>query len=718
MSPEPWLVHFGRDTADESKTFYTLSSSAAAGNIPEMRGKTIFAGSHDWLLLLNLRRRNCSLMNPATMEEIQLPNLLSDSVNGGAISSPPPSDLAGAISSPPSDLGVVLLVRYQGSNKVGFLSCKVGDEEWTEFNVGGGGGGGAARCFCQDHWPELDFLPLVHAVAGFNGEIVALTGCCRSMFKVEFEFERRSVRLIDLNLRKPEKYRADIIRNVSNPRLSLVQYSAHELMIVEMYRSEYSEERGVFDNDCSCRGIELYKVNLQDKVWESVETLHEDCAIFIGSHPSNILVCNVAADSSRLVRGNTIYFMKRTDGYLYTYDVRERSIGVSLPWPGLKMGDCSQVVWIPPLGSSSTVVCDHEMEEAEAEAEESVSDMTMVVSGDRWCDIPIHLLSSIQSRLLGADRCFFRLVCRTWEQSFSGYTVLNSRPHRFPILIWMGNGSGGRACLFDPITNSVSTLPPSPHLAGAVIRCSKHGWLLVTQGTYGRSIFFYNPFTGERIDLPNLSLYSLEGITFSSPPTSPDCTVLGYSISWPNAKLKYLRRGYHTWINHQKSIDEMGSMKSYANPVYHQGLFHFVANSANSNSNSNPCSSMRRTHMVECNGRLLVVSTGHVGKFLQVYEHNKDANTFEKLDSLGDTMLFVSSASTLSASEISGLGNKVFFDRFNGEDGVFYSLATKKFHTFWSGYNSNDWCDTKEYTNSAWIEPNFETHTKDELRWF
>ncbi|CAL1388422.1 unnamed protein product [Linum trigynum] len=110
-----------------------------------------------------------------------------------------------------------------------------------------------------------------------------------------------------------------------------------------------------------------------------------------------------------------------------------------------------------------------------------------------------------------------------------------------------------------------------------------------------------------------------------------------------------------------------------------------------------------------------------MGKFLQVYALNQETIAWKKLDDLEDKMLFVSTTSALSATNsrdrITSLGNKVFLDRFKEKDGVFYSLATKRFHTFWSGYNNDDWCNTKEYLNCTWIEPSFKTNTKDELQW-
>ncbi|CAN0914261.1 F-box/kelch-repeat protein At1g57790 [Linum grandiflorum] len=575
----------------------------------------------------------------------------------------------------------------------------------------------------------------VRGTPGGGAVVGIVSHCCKNIFKLHIDVSIGSVGLLDLNLRKPDRYQEGI-KNALFHKLSLVQFSPTELMIVEIYSSVYSEDKGVFDNDC--RGVELYTVDLQHKVWTRLQTLPRHSTVFVGTHGNNILLCN--GTTVRGGGGNTVYFLQLNDRYLYAYDVQERSITVSLPWPDVSIDVHKlRAVWLPPLSSlksSSTYTLVND-----ADVDTEMSDTVVVVSEDRWCKLPIHLLSYIQSLLFGADRCYFRLVCKTWQLAFNEKAMTTTNMgagHGFPMLLHIGNND--QVGIFDPITNSRGTLPAPDLTRGVVIiRSSNHGWLLVTEGSHGRNIFFYNPFTKQRIDLPNLPSrqYEFEGIAFTSPPTSSDCMVFGYKISSRFVNLGYLYRGCNTWQSHRIGIDTFGGHKSYANPVYHRGKFCFIPKQRNPDSTtSEACSLMRRTNVVECDGRLLLVATGHLGRFVQVFELNEDdmvaidelvqvyeVNTvLKKLECLEDKMLFLSTTgSTLSATckglEISGLGNKVFLDRFNGEDGVFYSLATRKFHTFWSGYESHDWCDTKEYTHSDWIKPNFEMHTKEQLQW-
>ncbi|CAL1403049.1 unnamed protein product [Linum trigynum] len=473
--------------------------------------------------------------------------------------------------------------------------------------------------------------------------------------------------------------------------------------------------------------IELYTVNFERRVWEKVDALPESCAIFIGASGGTILWYEIPGEDldAGLVRGNTIYFAQKNDRYLYSYDVQERSMNVSLPCPDVNSGHPEQQ-WILTHGwlSSPTEFTRPEVVASEVEAAPVSQGITLIDSnnvGDGWFGVPID-------NLLGADCRCFHLDCEKCQF----HDQLSN--HRLPYLVHIGQ-DGELVNFYNPLTNATSISPlKGMNLTGAVIRCSKHGWLLMSQGSWGEQVFFFNPFTDERIDLPELDSYEFEGIAFSSPPTSSDCVVLGYSVGKQDLNLAYVCRGESRWTESVVERNGTQFMRSYANPVYHQGLFYLIGGTRSLCTfdpverdakllelagNDKSTVSIQGSYLLECNGKLLSVYTDRVGEFLRIYELNREAATWEGLD---DTMLFLSSASSLSTTSagarISGLGNKVFLDRFREKDSVFYSLATRKFHSLWSRYENNDWCDTKEYMNCAWMEPNFGTHTEEELVWF
>jgi len=84
----------------------------------------------------------------------------------------------------------------------------------------------------------------------------------------------------------------------------------------------------------------------------------------------------------------------------------------------------------------------------------------------------------------------------------------------------------------------------TPELWGATIRYSKYGWLLLSRK--GGGVFFFHPFDRIKIELPSYSDQErCESMSFSSPPTSIDCFVIG--IIFYGVKFIIIRRGEVAW---------------------------------------------------------------------------------------------------------------------------------------------------------------------------
>ncbi|CAI0557898.1 unnamed protein product [Linum tenue] len=683
-----------------------------------------------------------------------MPRIL-DSFDSCAVSSPPNND----------DRCIVVLIEYCYLKKQSTLFfCKPGDDDdkgWRKQRVEPEEG--------QCGNPHAAHLSYFQNVASFNGDLYVVAACCESLLKVQFVIDDNgdaSIKLLDLKLRRPNPNWADpyFVRTTLMSSSFLIQASPTELMTVELYYGDQRDSAEGFE--AGVRRIELYRANFEEEKWEHVEELPKDTAIFLGFHQDNVVSYEVPSrqDLDRgggVVRGNTVYFAPTGDGYIYAYDVEERSISVWLA--SAKGYDDSEPIWMVPHGWPSSTTNPRRREVVAANSrgrggsesfpDEIGSDDEQILltdnsssssttdDGRHWShDIPVELLSDVQSRLFGADRCIFRLACRTWNSVFSGSISASSNvsfvkaTDSFPILIHIGKDAE-LANLFNPISNVTGILSlDGSSLAGAVIHCCKHGWLLMSRGGRAGKLFFFNPFTKERIDLPSM-LYEFEGIAFSSPPTSFDCVVVGYTVSQQYVTIACIHRGEHEWTRRELMNDGLVFRSSFSTPVYHKGRLYILGKDGRlcihnfkqrrtkfTNSVARPPTLIRRSYLFEHNGKLLSVLIHHMGKHVKLYKLNRETMAWNELYDLEDRVLFLSSASTLLTSNdeetISGLGNKMFLDRFKEKDGVFYSLATRKFHTLWSGYNSVDWCSTKEYMNRAWIEPNFEMHTKEELQWF
>ncbi|KAM7473662.1 hypothetical protein LguiB_020905 [Lonicera macranthoides] len=358
-------------------------------------------------------------------------------------------------------------------------------------------------------------------------------------------------------------------------------------------------------------------------------------------------------------------------------------------------------------------------------------------------NLPVDVLRLIGSRLLARDRIFSRSVCRNWRsaipvvpspvpltKSLMSFATMT----RFPLLMYYGC-EGSFYSFYHPVYNTTYV---SPKIANAKIRFSKDGWLLMSQGQ--KEIFFFNPIINKQIDLPNVLDYSYNftTISFSSLPTSADCTVFGVRHSSSTSiSFNFIRRGEDTWTECtvKSSIEFIGSLN---NPVFHNGLFYYLDRKGILGTfdptqeggedgwtvlekPKQPCNSIHRNYLFECDGELISVFLGQLGKWVKIFKLDAPTMTWRKLESLGDKMLFVSRTASFSATnseqEVMGMENKIYFPTFNGKNGVFYSLNTCKFHTLGTGYNSDDFYGTTLKLLCTWIDPSFDTFDDEEFHW-
>ncbi|CAL1386694.1 unnamed protein product [Linum trigynum] len=353
LRSEPWLV-YSHGKHNKSQTFYSSSErSCQVRNIRKMRNRTIWAHCQGWLVLLDIEHSDCSLFNPVTMEELRLPRFpfTAKSIDHCALSSPPTTDNC-----------VVMCIEYCGRRKQSsFHFCRPGDKDWTTQLVKPQQG----QCWYEEDTHSFHFQNIV----SFNGEFYVVSECCQGLFKVQLAIDElgttnndASVELLDMKLREPGDH---FVSSTMMSSSFMVQGSPTELMTVKLY---YGDNRDT-DSSFKVRSVEgfkigvkqlnLYKANFQERKWERLETLPEDTAIFLGSNSNNAVSYQIPRRQEfdvggGLVRGNTVYFTTTSAGYLYAYDVGDRSISVSLVCSKANRPDYSEPHWIMPLGCSSS----------------------------------------------------------------------------------------------------------------------------------------------------------------------------------------------------------------------------------------------------------------------------------------------------------------------------------------------------------------------------
>nr|GMD71009.1 F-box protein At4g00893-like [Ipomoea batatas] len=191
-----------------------------------------------------------------------------------------------------------------------------------------------------------------------------------------------------------------------------------------------------------------------------------------------------------------------------------------------------------------------------------------------WSDLPPELLSKIASCLEFFDLLRFRFVCKDWRSASSTASAsVESTPGRQPCFLLHGD-SAENCILYSQVEKRKYTIN-IPELREATCLASNQGWLLLFQQGV---IFFFCPFSGSRIDLPVFPQAEFSGHVgaFSSPPTSPDCTVAVICRkSEHRLEINVLDRKSSVWTKHEYSHFR-GGFRTIKCATCHNGVFYFV----------------------------------------------------------------------------------------------------------------------------------------------
>eukprot|EP00268_Persea_americana_P002022 TRINITY_DN10601_c0_g1_i2.p1 TRINITY_DN10601_c0_g1~~TRINITY_DN10601_c0_g1_i2.p1 ORF type:complete len:328 (-),score=34.52 TRINITY_DN10601_c0_g1_i2:96-1079(-) len=271
--------------------------------------------------------------------------------------------------------------------------------------------------------------------------------------------------------------------------------------------------------------------------------------------------------------------------------------------------------------------------------------------------------------------------------------------------------------LFDPLSKRVYAAN-IPELHGASFHFSKGSWLLVSANI--ASIFSFNPFTKERIDLPNLpGVFS--AVSFSSLPTSPDCVVFAVINCKPydGILIRTCSPGAQSWTHLflGEGVFPLFHVDG-TNPVFHNGLFYCPGQQGNLgvyniiedtwNVLKNPMPlelPMGHCFLIEFNGELLLVY--HLRTQIHIFSLDKSKMVWDEVVVLEDVTLFLSRSTSVAmmvnkegtATSIRDMKNKIYIARFclDYNDALVYHIESKSHHI--------DFYKSKEFINCNWIDP-------------
>ncbi|PIA34176.1 hypothetical protein AQUCO_03800035v1 [Aquilegia coerulea] len=348
-----------------------------------------------------------------------------------------------------------------------------------------------------------------------------------------------------------------------------------------------------------------------------------------------------------------------------------------------------------------------------------------------WEDLPTELLDLISSSLCLGDCIRFRLTCKSWI-SVTPPLRSNHLPmqpesgSQLPWLVSFRKVKNGVCNFYHPVSSDSYTMY-IPELAGALLRNARYGWLLLSKKK-STCILLFNPFTTEIVNLPDLEDGDgpFQNMFFSSPPTSSDFVVYGLSTY----TMVVYHKGENTWDTY--SLRNPPKFKIFAapcNPVFYGSVFYFLCTdgmlalfnpkaieeesqweifpeSALYCMSPNLAVSTTRNFIVEYNGEILAIFVGLVGKPISVFKLDHLKMKWDRLETLDDKAVFVShQSSTLIPAGLKGIENRIYFPRLHGQDNSFYSLSTHNYHSFGSKDSCEEWLNSTEHWDCAWIHP-------------
>ncbi|XP_026432841.1 uncharacterized protein LOC113330201 isoform X2 [Papaver somniferum] len=724
----PWLVYpYGK--LFKFQTFCDIfdldSNKSFKKFIPELSIKKYWQkNSHQgWVIVLNFddedpnfNYKEFFLWNPASLETIvlpSLPDLVEDySIIDCVLSSPPQNSIISSSSNSSSSLS------HCGSSSS--FSCS-DDEDNVDYDsmvyiLYDGDESPDVLIYChpgEKQWRIHVFVDVGQSLESmfyFKGKLYVM---CLNNVHIEIEIQYGSdtedAEILSVSDAISVGYNSgiDVVAGGLDNRCHFDHVESFG-EVFQIFRNYFP--RGIYENCVT--GIYVWKLDFSSMTWEEMKSM-DDRIFFLGGHTQ--LSC-LASDLG-LAKG-CVYFTQAKEMSLYKYDLEDDSILLSFPCPNLP------APWYPPkwLMISATPrfdvrtgATDHVSEQNESihkvigATENQTADKEgkkgdVKEAGPRIMLKDDHMVWLISNYLYTLDYIHFRAVSKNFwrmlnlRRSSSTRTVQTT--DLSPWLVFPKHQAVYN--FINPMHNNENYLMNIPEsLKGARIQFSKGGWLLLSKG---ETLFFYNPFTRSTVKLPDLPdsyhHFAFTGISFSSLPTSPDCIVFGIGDRCDDrVEILFIKRGDESWIHNifdniylPSRTNNVNFQLNYNNPVSHSGAFYcldlngtlgvfklghgiswgILAMVAPPNSEF-----IYKSFLVECDGKLMSVLLGHLGKWVRIFRLNDTEMVWVEVKCLGRYMLCISNTACVSAmAPTSRMENKIYFPRLHNEGILYYSLDT------------------------------------------
>ncbi|KAF7831162.1 F-box/kelch-repeat protein [Senna tora] len=445
------------------------------------------------------------------------------------------------------------------------------------------------------------------------------------------------------------------------------------------------------------------------------------------------------------VEADSVYFTLPSEKGLYSFNVTDGCLSVTLPCspvPSSHWG--SPMILMPHHSSRNNVLpAGEEEQDKKFDDKKEGSGSAKIVQADdettSVLDLPLDCQVMIADCLNLFDYRSFRATCRDFRlipklQYRQALQRFKRCPSSSKVWLLLSVNDMSAFKFVDPVhgTSFLMSVPES--LKGSVVRCSRNGWLLMSDRK--SSMSFLNPFTNKIIKLSKtpIECASSYAMAFTSLPTSPDCIVLGCGAFPPTATSSKLRilpatpmGGPPNWIDASIERDAIFQINN-SSPVFYKERFYLLGLDGKLSvlkcvhreddlgfywiitwdileRLETPHKSFYQNFLLGCDGKLMSIFVGEMGEWLQIYSLDFTEMRWEKVESIGNYVIYVSRSSSVAIeARITGTNNRIYFPRFHDNCILYYSLETRKFHS--DGQSTvESFYNTKEPLLATWIEP-------------
>ncbi|KAG8378140.1 hypothetical protein BUALT_Bualt08G0107100 [Buddleja alternifolia] len=348
-----------------------------------------------------------------------------------------------------------------------------------------------------------------------------------------------------------------------------------------------------------------------------------------------------------------------------------------------------------------------------------------------WAELPEELLSLILSNLFAKDKYSFGRVCKSWSSA----AAVSPYRHSPCLMFYEKNNDRWKFFQYNGIF-----FRKFPQLYDSEILCSKHGWLLMS--CYYCNLFFFDPFNYRSIEVLPVMDFPYKTICFFKPPTSSDCTIVGISSVLafsPCVKIGVLKMGEGEWKIHKYNCNTR-FVFSGCTPIMHRGMLYYLdvkGNVGTFNINKHGHESSWVVHtkcllparfrnktkqhfFIKHHGEetLFAVFVAHDERKVNVYRLLEPGMKWELVEDLGDKRLFVSrTSSIIETAPLKSMANRIHFPMSHDDVGIYYSLDTRKYHSYKGDFSAKKSYRLTELNFATWVIPTPTPEFHEELTW-